>query len=261
MDVFAFVTFEVFVVFIIIVLYVISMINRFGAKDIPQTAKYIDANDMNTGDILCVAYNNLAGAFVGSFTNSVWVHTGMVWVEPETEIRYVLEGAIYRQTEYKHFFKIPVNTWLNINRGSLMGYKKYFGPEIDAKKMIETFVPFERSSELEGFNPFWIRFLMTLPYYEKIHSKKYTCFECTVILGQENGIFKKNRYYSSYFPTDIINNKIDFCKGVSYSPVEEVVLNPIETSLLLNDVVRFPSFWKNCKSKKKNWFSKMFLRD
>lgn len=233
-----------FLLWLILLLYLISMIVRFSAPDLPYEAKYIEPHEMNNGDIVCVSYNNLAGAFVGSFTHSVWVHTGMIWVDPETEIRYVLEGAIYGQKEYQGFFKIPIVTWMNINRSNLMGYKKYHGPALDPDLMIKTFEPFIADSKLEGLNYSWIRFLYSSDYKPHKHKSIYTCFESTIILGQEIGTFARKKRYSSYFPKDLVNGTIHYNEGVYYSDTVQIHMNPCEKSLLFRDMGLFSSFWK-----------------
>ena len=231
-------------IFLILVVYLISMINRFSAPDLPDDIRYIDAHEMNTGDIVCVSYNNLAGVFVGSFTHSVWVHTGMIWVDPKTNVRYVMEGAIYGQKAYQHFYKIPITTWMYINRHNVMGYKKYYGPEIDAVKMEEYFEPFIKNSKLEGLNVFWLRFFLNQEYREHEHKNKYTCFESTVILGQMVGIISKKKHYSSYFPKDLVNNTMDYNEGISYSKTVQICGNNCEKNLLFSDMCVFPDFWQ-----------------
>lgn len=234
----------------IMILYLITLIFRFSLPDFPESVRYISPYEMKTGDIVCISYNNIAGAIIGSLTYSAWAHTGMIWVDPKTNIRYVLEGAICGQEEYKHFYKIPVVAWMNINRGSVLGYKCYNGPEINAEKMIEVFKPFMKYSKLEGFKPSWLRFLFNDEYEEKtVHKESYTCFESTIILGQQCGIYSKSKKYSSYFPCHIVNDKIEMPKGTYYSKVVQIKQNVFEQKLLLEDIKRHPEFWK-AKSKK-----------
>lgn len=234
------------VIFVFFIVYVITMILRFSLCDFPKKVRYIEPYEMKTGDILCISYNNIAGALVGSMTYSAWVHTGMVWVDPITNIRYVLEGAICKQKQYKNFYKIPVSSWLNLNKNSLIGYKSYNGPPVDPYKMIETFNSFTKDVKLEGFSYTWFRFLFK-DRYEKVsdYGRKYTCFELTIILGQECGIFKKDRKYSSFFPSHVVNNGIETEKGCYYSDVIQCHQNPMEMKLLSIDRQRFPEFWNN----------------
>ena len=236
------VVFAIFIV--IIILYLISMILRFSMYDFPQCAEYLDPENAKTGDIVCVSYNNIAGAFVGSLTHSCWVHTGMVWVDPETNIPYVLEGAIYRCKFYQQFYIIPLSSWMYINKNNLMGYKKYFGPELCPYKMIESFKPFIEKTKLEGLNPYWIRFWINHEYEERIAGSKCTCFEATVMLGQAMNIFGKKKLYSSYYPCDIIDDNIELEKGVNYSRTIEIKPYDSEKNLVKEDMVNFAAYWQ-----------------
>jgi len=220
------------------------MIKRFTAFDSPSQIKYIYPDEMNTGDLVCVSYNNFATEFVGTFTNSVWVHLGMIWVDPFTNIRYVLEGAMYGGKHYKNFFAIPIETWMMINRNNLMAWKKYSGPEIDPIHMINAFAPFIKLSKLEGLNVSWGRFLLNRKFSDHKHLRKYTCFEAIVILGQEIGIFDKEKLYSSYFPSDLVNGKIKLCENVSYTEKIQIRMTDYYRKFLFLDTIQFPEFWK-----------------
>lgn len=235
-----------FIIFLVLFIYFISMILRFSFHDFPDKSQYIESYELNTGDIVGVAYNNQAGAFVGSFTNSPWVHTATIWVDPETSIRYVLEGAIYNQKKYKNFHIIPFASWINVNRYNLIGFNKYHGPPIDHTKMRECFKEIENDLKLEGFNYTWYKFLLDREYTDLIDKNyRYTCFEMTIFLGQQCGIYDKYKHFSSFFPCDVMNNNIKCCEGVYYDKTIRIVQNPNEAKLLANDRKLFPDFWKN----------------
>lgn len=221
------------------------MIMRFTIDDIPNEIKYIDVSEMNTGDIVCVSYANMAGKFVGSFTRSCWVHTGIIYVHPVTNIRYVMEGAIYGKSVYKHFFIIPVETWMKFNNRNIIGYKKYFGPKLDEMKMTCIFAKFVKYSKLRGLDPTWLQYLITQPYKKENVKNYHTCFETTVIVLQEMGISKKTQHYSSYFPCDIINDNIEYEENIKYSKTVQIRLNPFITKILINDMKKNTKFWKN----------------
>jgi len=171
------------VVILLLILLIISLVNRVYADDYPKTAEYIQSIEMNNGDLVCVSYPNFAGGFVTSFSRSIWSHTGTIWVDPISNIRYVLEGAIYKHNKYKHFIKIPLETWLYFNRKSIIAYKKYIGPAIDSN-FIDSIYQQYNNCKLEGFNFLWARFLFDKDYYEYTKNSKLTCLEFTVILDK-----------------------------------------------------------------------------
>lgn len=233
------------IVIIILIIYLIGHVFRSTAIDYPLDCVYIKPNDLYNGDIVCVAYYNLSGAIVSSFSNSIWSHTGIIYVDPKTDIRYVLEGAVYRHEKYKHFFKIPLETWLHFNRKNLIGYKKYYGPEISSDFLWKKFEWMVKDCKLEPFNIFWSRFLCSRAYYEYSRRNKYTCLEATVILAQDIGIFEKDKIYSSYFPGNVVNNQINLCNGISYDPPIKISLHPTNSMLLQEDIISHPRSWKN----------------
>jgi hypothetical protein len=65
---------------------------------------------------------------------------------------YWTEGAIYSGRHYKHFFAIPVETRMFINKSSVMAWKQYSGPKIDSVHIINIFFPYIKFSKLEGLN-------------------------------------------------------------------------------------------------------------
>lgn len=233
------------VVIVLLILYLIGFIIRATMDDYPTKCEYREPSDFNNGDIVCVAYSTISAGFVSSFSGSMWTHTGTIYVDPKTNIRYVLEGAIYRQQKYKNFFKIPLETWLHINRKFIIGYKKYNGPHIDSDYLWSKFEWMTKKCKLEAFNIFWSRFLVNKDYYEYSRNKKYTCLEATVILGQDVGIFEKDKIYCSYFPGDIVNNRISLCKGISYDLPIQIALHPTREFLISNDKLFFKIFWEN----------------
>lgn len=234
-----------FFIFVLFILYLISFINRSTTYDYTSNCEYREMRDFNNGDIVGVSYYSVSGAIVTSFSRSIWSHTGIIWVDPITNIRYVLEGAIYRLKKYRHFFKIPLETWLFFNKKSIIGYKKYNGPEIDSDFLWSKFEWLTKKCELEPFNIFWSRFLVDKQYYEYSRKDRYTCLEATVILGQDAGIFKKDKIYCSYFPGNIINNEISFCEGINYDLPIEIKLHPSSKLLLEEDIFSQKSFWEN----------------
>lgn len=226
-----------------IILYMIGFIQRSTMDDYPDKAMYAEPGEFNNGDLVFVSYTSLAGGIVSSFSSSIWSHTGTIWVDPVSNIRFVLEGAIYRHKKYHHFFKIPLETWLFFNKKFLLGWKRYIGPKIESDFLWEKFRWLNEKCKLEAFNVFWSRFLVNKEYYEYSRLPKYTCLEATVILGQDAGIYKKDKIYCSYFPGNLVNDEISYMPGVSYSKPIKICLDPTRALILKDDMKTL--FWKD----------------
>ena len=222
----------IFLIFVIFaVLLIIAMINKYSSHDEPVEIIHIDKEDLKTGDLIGVAYSNIAGAFISSFSNSIWSHTGVIWVDPSSNIVYILEGAHYPLKEYKGIIRIPFDIWYRYNGCFILGLKKYYGVPIDQLKMISLFEKYEGKVQLEGLNPSWGRFLMNTSYYSNKCNKTYTCFEITIRLLQDLNIYKKEKLHSSYFPGDIMCNRIPYENG-NYFPVKRFFLTPTINRLI-----------------------------
>lgn len=230
----------VFVIFLMI-LYMIGFINRSCMDDYPREVVYAEPGNFNNGDIVFVSYSSIAGGIVSSFSSSIWSHTGTIWVDPVSNVRFVLEGAIYRHQKYHHFFKIPLDTWLFFNKKFLTGWKQYQGPAISSEYLWEKFKWLNKDCKLEAFNVFWSRFLVNRDYYEYSRLSKYTCLEATIILGQDAGIYAKDKIYCSYFPGDVVNDQIKYTPGVSYSKPIKIVMDPARLLILKDDLKK--RFW------------------
>jgi len=223
----------VFYIFLLFAcLLIIAMIHRYTTFDDPPEAIHIDKCDLKTGDILGVGYSNLAGMFTSSFSRSVWSHTGIVWIDPDSKITYILEGAHYPLKEYKGFIRIPFDIWYFYNSSFICGICKYNGPTLDPYKIICEFSKFEGKVKLEGFNPSWYRFLVNREHFDSKINKYYTCYEVTILLLQNLGIYKKEKLHSSYFPKHIMNNSIPCENGIFYSPLKRFFLVPTMNRLI-----------------------------
>jgi hypothetical protein len=188
--------FALYLFLVIAFLIIIAMINRYTSHDEPCKVAILDTSDFKTGDILGVGYSNAAGMFTSSFSRSVWSHCGTIWVDPKTEIVYVLEGAIYPNKLYQHIVRIPFTTWYRYNNKFILGIIKYNGPEIDANAMYESFSKFSKAKvKLEGFGPSWGRFLVNTKYYKAKMRKSYTCYEMTILMHQDLNIYKKEKLH------------------------------------------------------------------
>jgi hypothetical protein len=213
----------IFFIIVIIVVVVILIIKGFLTSDYPET-KIIDLNQdtLKTGDIVIVGYNNVFGKIVKSLTSSVWTHSGVLWRDPKTNFLYVIELCVYKKLKIKGIAKVPFDIWIELNKKHNLGLLKYSGSiEVCSNKMDEIFKKYE-NIELDKFNYKWYRFLYTQNYKQEKERNIYTCFEFTIKLLQEVGVYKKNYLCSSYFPGDIGNNNIKTNLNFYYQPVIKI---------------------------------------
>jgi hypothetical protein len=214
-------------------LLIIAMINVFSAHDEPINILFCNLEDLKTGDILGVAYNNMAGNFTSAFSKSIWTHTGTVWVDPKTHITYILEAAVYPDKNYQHIVQIPFDVWYSYNNKFIIGIVQYQGPKIDEEKMLQEFLIYRQAGvKLEGLNHTWGRFLFNRRYFKSKINKRYTCYELTILLHQNCNIYKKEKLHTSYFPGHIMNNRISCENGISYTPVKRFFMVPLYTNII-----------------------------
>lgn len=225
---------QVFIVLSIIItslLCIIIMLNRYTVEGYPKETEIIEISSLRTGDIVGVAYYNFAGGMVAGLTKSIWTHTGVIWVNPNTLEPYVLEAANYRNTIYKNIFMIPFSTWYALNKRSLIGLKRYVGPEIDGNKMLQVFNKY-KGIKLEGFNLRWARFLTKHKYDKNYKRNSYTCFEVTIQILQDIGIYRKDYQSCSFFPRNIMESTIGTNYPNCYLSTVEMFIHPMELALM-----------------------------
>lgn len=219
-------SFLIIVLFLFILL--LAVLNTSLCDDKPNDCEYIDISSLRTGDIVGTSYNRINGYFISAWSKSSWSHTGIVWRDPLTNIPYVIEVCRYRDDKYKGFIKIPFITWMKYNKKACKGLLRYKGEDLDPVKLKAKFDSF-KGSRLEGFNVGWKRFLTKKDYDYDLgrsegDSERYTCFEVTIILLQDAGVYSKEYSPCSYFPGSIMNRHVKTINGNYYEKVKEIKL-------------------------------------
>jgi hypothetical protein len=204
----------IIMLFLLMILFISYRVMR--AEDLPKRTEDLDPTTLETGDILGVGYRHPFGWFVTAWSSSVWSHCGIVWKDPVTSEPFVLEAAMYGG-KYNGMFKIPLAVWTSINRGSYLGLTRIRGKPVDAKKLMNAFNARKRYVGLEAYNWKWYRLLTVKPFTEE-NRTKYTCYEIVVSVLQDAGVLNKNSSCSSFFPTDIMEGKLEFVKGYTSEP-------------------------------------------
>lgn len=209
----------IFLIFLFFLIIFIIVFRAFITNDFPTySITDFDESSVNTGDIVIVGYTHIFGKLVRGFTCSVWTHSGVIWRDPITNFPYVVELGIYKK-KFKGLFKIPLELWRLVNKKQIKGILKYNSTlELDTEAFENIFKRF-KNIKIDKFNYKWYKFLYKKKYYNDNNRTIFTCFEFTIMLLQELGIYSKKYHSSSYFPGDIGNNNIKTNKGHYYSNV------------------------------------------
>jgi hypothetical protein len=204
------------IIVIILIIVLIAMIRMAFVSDKPKITQELDINSLRTGDILGVGYTHPFGWFVTAWSCSIWSHTGIVWIDPDNGEIFVLEAAIYHGI-FQGVIKIPLVTWLRINRNFNLGIARLRGKTVDPTALIQAFESRKKYVQLESYNWRWYRLLRTSPYFED-DRKEYTCYELVTTLLQDVGVIVKKKACSSYFPKQIMKGEVELCKDYILEP-------------------------------------------
>lgn len=214
-------TVYVFVIFMVLTLLVLLK-TTLPDDDPFKPIKHINFDDFKTGDIVSVAYLNINTDVVRLFTNSKWNHVGLIYVDPKTNINYVLEGSGYRKknNKYRNFFKIPLSTWIRYNRKCKICVRHV---DRTPPGIMEEFQKFIDNSTLGGINIKIVNFFKMIPYKENFDYKQsYSCYESTFRVLQDVGVIKKKYEGSSYRPSDLLYTEEIYTGNYTYTEPYEL---------------------------------------
>jgi hypothetical protein len=208
------------IVIVLTILFLVLVSRILLADDFPDQIEKFDISTIRTGDIIGAAYRKTHGYFVRFWSSSIWSHIGVAWRDPVTNELFILEGAFYKNPNYKGVVKVPIKEWVRFNRKEYMGITRINfegNKNVDPNRMIEFFKNLQ-TFKLDTFNWRWYRLLFKTPYNEDIQ-QHYTCYEISILLLQEMGIVSKKYKCSSYFPCDIMSGNIDLEPGCVADPI------------------------------------------
>ena len=235
-----FVSYYTFLIWIWIVIYILIAILliflllalRWLLPSLPITKEIIDfdPHTLNSGDIIAVSLNGHKSKFTQAVSGCIWVHAVIVYIDPSTKIKYILEGTHRGKIHPYSFYKIPLGTWIRYNRRQTLSLMKLNGGDDDTSRDIyNSFKPFIKYSTVEPFNFGWVRFLSTTKYhkYSSHHYQKgFTCVEACLRTLIDAGIFKKKYIESSYLLESILRCHPACETGYSYNrPVKLQLLS------------------------------------
>jgi len=195
-------------------------------KELAPKLKYLDIEDFKTGDIIAVSNNKMVNKLIHSLSGNNWVHSGIIYVDPKTKLKYVLEGARYGDEKRSLFNKILISKWLTINRYSKICIMRLRG-SLNPKILYSKFKSFIKNSYIGKINYTWLRFITKSPYKkysEEEYKRDFTCVEATIKTLQEVGVFDTQYSESSYLLENILRRQIKCKNGFSYDEPYQICL-------------------------------------
>lgn len=213
------------IIWVVIILLVVIMLFSFQLATrnyIPESYINFDPCLFETGDIIFNSYGNLLTVVVTCLIGSPWTHSGVIWCDPETHEKYVLEMSSYKPPFYRGVYKVPLETWLNINKKSnMIGYMKL--KRSDNKKIkfrnMEKIYQRYKDIKLEAFCWKYYRFLQQHDYEKIDKHGANACHEITIAVLQDLGIYRKKHAVSSYTPSDLVYQEIPMHKPYYYENI------------------------------------------
>lgn len=202
------------IVIVLCILYLLVAIIIFLPTSLVSTChKDLNLDDFKTGDIVAARGQVI---FIKLFDRGDISHPGVIWVDPESNQKYVLEGSKYKGGKYKNFFKIPLELWLYIRKGGDL-YHIPLNKAACPNKIMKAFQPFIDHAKLDRFNLNWTRFLKKRSYDKPKIKNHYACIEAVISTLQHADVYKKIYYCGSYLPCEVIYGGIECESGYSYS--------------------------------------------
>lgn len=221
----------ILVIIIILIFIIVGIINFLNTDDYLSKSEIIDVTKLQTGDIVGNSYNRIIPKLQSIFSRSMWHHSGIIWVCPNTNKTFVLEAMNYKKKNIKGILKIPFNEWYNLNKRSNICYLKYTGKKyIDPNKLDLIFKKYQKC-QLNQFELSWSRFLFKKQYFTNENKYKYTCNELTIQMLQDLEIFQKKYSCCSFFAKDIIFRKIDCCDNCEYQEAVNFIYQKNEENI------------------------------
>jgi hypothetical protein len=199
-------------------------------------------DNLDTGDLVFVAYENTLGYFMRGYMGSAWTHVGMI-MRYKDEL-YVLETADYRSvrvpvkspiksynnsgiehTTWKYaknngIMVLPFENWKSLNKNHTITFKKLQTPKHwDKVILVKEFLKIQEEN-LDTFEVgscnfrLWSKFIWRSKYKNRLNKKSnITCSEMIARIYQKSGVLKKIYEPSSYYTNDFIDGNIELEQG------------------------------------------------
>jgi hypothetical protein len=222
---------EIFIILLLLTIIIVALLLFYahrGNNNIKITNP-ISRDDLNTGDLIFVRYDNSLGYFMRLISGSVWTHVSMVYRDPENNL-YIMETANYpgppykgSTTKYKGVLFMPIAEWMTFNKHRDMGVMRLETPsDFDRNVLLSSFEKVSHKN-LDTLGISWSRLLFKRKYKEYGNIRQnLTCYELIVHLLQQSEIAEKEYMPLSYFPRDLIKRKLNLRMGFNYRKLQKI---------------------------------------
>jgi hypothetical protein len=182
-----------FVVIILILCFIKIGTNKEINKYIHFESKDEILN-LSSGDLVFVAYNNSLGKISKFWHGSKWTHVGMVYRDNQDEM-FILEVAEYNTSKFdKGVTKIPVRSWLELNKYSEITYRK-LDLDLESEKLYSLYLKYkDKKLHKLGLNPKKFKKYL-FPVGED--KEALSCNELVVKILEDLTFIPKDTYYST----------------------------------------------------------------
>jgi hypothetical protein len=178
-----------------IVLSILLLFQWNTSKEIVSDKIYNeDFLELDTGDLVFVAYNNLLGKASKLWNGSKWTHVGIAYRNANDQLS-ILEVAEYNNPNFeKGVIQVPIKSWLEMNKHCEITYKKNF-KDINPEDLYTLFLKYkDKKLHKFGVNPQkWKKYLF--PLHEDKTSLSCNEFVCKIL--EDLNFIPKDRYHST----------------------------------------------------------------
>jgi hypothetical protein len=194
-------------------------------KSIFDLEDFDNFSNLDTGDLVFVAYKNTLGYFMRGWMGSAWTHVGMI-MKYENKL-YVMETADYSSSNLvKDFSKnngvlvIPFETWKSLNKKHVITCRKLQTPEdFDRRVLIREFLNIQEAN-LDTFQTggcnlhLWNKHIWKKSFDSSSkNDSNITCSELIAKIYQSGAVIKKKYDPGSYYTKDFIEDAIEMEYG------------------------------------------------
>jgi len=206
-----------YIFFILISIILLLFYNFAFHKDVDKyEIKNISADQLNTGDVMLIDFQNINNFFITTLFRENFMHPGIVLKE---------EGNIYilDYIARKGLLKRTLTEWLAYNSESIFTINKLHCSDEDRNILatkLENLYQFYKPKLTgpTGFSWKWKRFWWPQKnYFKPYNFRDMVCLELIVHFLMEAGVVKKKRSIESFLPRDFekmqgfsLNDKFSF---------------------------------------------------